>query len=500
MSETSSFKLIIEDDEGRRSVVPIDLDSVREGISIGRQEGNTIRLNERNVSRRHARFVREAVGIYAEDLDSYNGVWINGDRIKGRQELHDGDTVRVGDFQLELRGEGLQRRVEETTQRTILNEGSEVTRPDIRLESAMNGGPLSPNTPGLPPLSGMPMMPGSNGISNGAPHAEAHGQGARFEVPSSRAPTLDEDLSRPEPTALIRMDRDDGRNRETQIIANQKAKLICVSTQFAGQEFEVDKTEVVIGRTDENDIAIDHRSVSRHHAKIVVNQRSYRIMDLKSANGTLVNGEEYAQTELKRGDLIELGHVKFRFLPPGAGYEFTADEISAMQAAGHMPQSVLRSSGQIDRNVTQVVATSGDMGNLGMQPTAINQWSDELEKINSKRKMGPLVVAAMSAILVVIVGGAILYIINHPKPPTGITRVQPTPDIDSDNIADLMRKANKAMDEHQWGEAAKLADAVLVFQPSNGDAQDVKRKATEELACQGALDRATRLDGATQLG
>jgi len=120
VSETSSFKLIIEDDEGRRSVVPIDLDSVREGISIGRQEGNTIRLNERNVSRRHARFVREAVGIYAEDLDSYNGVWINGDRIKGRQELHDGDTVRVGDFQLELRGEGLQRRVEETTQRTIV--------------------------------------------------------------------------------------------------------------------------------------------------------------------------------------------------------------------------------------------------------------------------------------------------------------------------------------------------------------------------------------------
>jgi pSer/pThr/pTyr-binding forkhead associated (FHA) protein/tetratricopeptide (TPR) repeat protein len=495
VSETSSFKLIIEDDEGRRSVVPIDLDSVREGISIGRQEGNTIRLNERNVSRRHARFVREAVGIYAEDLDSYNGVWINGDRIKGRQELHDGDTVRVGDFQLELRGEGLQRRVEETTQRTIVNEGSEVTRPDIRLESAMNGGPLSPNTPGLPPLSGMP-MPGSNGISNGAPHAEAHGQGARFESPGSRSPTLDTDLSRPEPTALIRMDRDDGRARDTQILAGQKAKIICVSTQFAGQEFDIDKTEVVIGRTDENDIAIDHRSVSRHHAKVVVNQRSYRIMDLKSANGTLVNGEEYAQTELKRGDLIELGHVKFRFLPPGAGYDFTADELTAMQAAGHVPPSAQpgRFGGQSDRNVTQVVATNGELGNLSAQPTAINQWSDELEKINSKKKMGPLVVAAVSALLVVIVGGGIIWWMQHPHGGRDVKDIPPNAGstIDPQGIEDLMRKASKAMDEHQWGEAAKLADAIIVFQPSNGEAQDIKRKATEELACQGALDRATR--------
>jgi len=47
-------KLIIEDDEGKAVVVPL----IREEISIGRQEGNTIRLTERNVSRRHARLVR----------------------------------------------------------------------------------------------------------------------------------------------------------------------------------------------------------------------------------------------------------------------------------------------------------------------------------------------------------------------------------------------------------------------------------------------------------
>ena len=31
------------------------------------------------------------------------------------------------------------------------------------------------------------------------------------------------------------------------------------------------------------------------------------------------------------GDLIEFGHVKFRFVPPGENYTFTADELAAIQ-------------------------------------------------------------------------------------------------------------------------------------------------------------------------
>ena len=45
------WKLVIEDDEGKRTVVPLS----RDDYTIGRQEGNTIRLTERNVSRTHGR-------------------------------------------------------------------------------------------------------------------------------------------------------------------------------------------------------------------------------------------------------------------------------------------------------------------------------------------------------------------------------------------------------------------------------------------------------------
>ena len=48
------YKLIIEDDEGKTTVVPL----IRDEITIGRKEGNTIRLTERNVSRRHAKLAQ----------------------------------------------------------------------------------------------------------------------------------------------------------------------------------------------------------------------------------------------------------------------------------------------------------------------------------------------------------------------------------------------------------------------------------------------------------
>src|SRR5437660_1524265 len=94
------MKLIIEDDEGRKTVVPV----VRDEITIGRQDGNTIRLTERNVSRRHARFYRENSALMLEDLNSYNGVRVNGERITGPIKVKEGDLIEIGDYDLGIQG------------------------------------------------------------------------------------------------------------------------------------------------------------------------------------------------------------------------------------------------------------------------------------------------------------------------------------------------------------------------------------------------------------
>src|SRR5215470_8452716 len=93
------YKLIIEDDEGKTTVVPL----IRDEITIGRKEGNTIRLTERNVSRRHAKLLKQNGTVFIEDLTSYNGIRVNGDRISGKAPVNEGDRIQIGDYQLALK-------------------------------------------------------------------------------------------------------------------------------------------------------------------------------------------------------------------------------------------------------------------------------------------------------------------------------------------------------------------------------------------------------------
>ena len=96
--EAGLYKLIIEDDEGHTTIVPL----VKEEITIGRKEGNTIRLTERNVSRHHARLIKSNGTVFIEDLDSYNGVKVNGDKITARTNVREGDLIEIGDYHFAL--------------------------------------------------------------------------------------------------------------------------------------------------------------------------------------------------------------------------------------------------------------------------------------------------------------------------------------------------------------------------------------------------------------
>ncbi|MCA9520862.1 MAG: FHA domain-containing protein [Myxococcales bacterium] len=91
------FQLQIQND-GESVVVPV----IRDSLTIGRKEGNAIRLTEKNVSRRHAKLIKYNGKVYVEDIGSSYGTRVNGERIKGRTELQSGDVVSIGDYRLIL--------------------------------------------------------------------------------------------------------------------------------------------------------------------------------------------------------------------------------------------------------------------------------------------------------------------------------------------------------------------------------------------------------------
>jgi pSer/pThr/pTyr-binding forkhead associated (FHA) protein len=92
------WKLSIEDDQANQTVVDLS----RDEYTIGRDVVNTVRLTERNISRKHALLRKNGAGWVVKDLTSYNGCFVNGGRVAGERGLKHGDLLQLGDYRLEL--------------------------------------------------------------------------------------------------------------------------------------------------------------------------------------------------------------------------------------------------------------------------------------------------------------------------------------------------------------------------------------------------------------
>lgn len=94
----------------------------------------------------------------------------------------------------------------------------------------------------------------------------------------------------------------------------REACLVVIYGAELGRKYDVEGSEVTIGRATTSDIRVGQSSVSRTHARIVADHTGVRILDNASTNGTQVNDRRIHETYLKNGDIIEVGHSIFKFL------------------------------------------------------------------------------------------------------------------------------------------------------------------------------------------
>jgi len=76
------------------------------------------------------------------------------------------------------------------------------------------------------------------------------------------------------------------------------------------REIEVRSSPFNIGRIEPNDLVLPHPNVSRSHARLLVEEGQVRLVDLKSSNGTFINGDQLAANEpflLEPGACFTLG-------------------------------------------------------------------------------------------------------------------------------------------------------------------------------------------------
>jgi pSer/pThr/pTyr-binding forkhead associated (FHA) protein len=93
-----------------------------------------------------------------------------------------------------------------------------------------------------------------------------------------------------------------------------QATLVTLSGTTAGNEYPLTRTPVTVGRGPDVDLAFDDAAMSREHAALELMDDHFRVRDLASTNGLMVNGSPALVAELKHGDRLQIGEHSFQYL------------------------------------------------------------------------------------------------------------------------------------------------------------------------------------------
>jgi chromosome segregation ATPase len=91
------------------------------------------------------------------------------------------------------------------------------------------------------------------------------------------------------------------------------ATRLLIRTDGDTEVLHVLSRKTTVGRTPDNDLQIDAKFISRHHAVILAGPNQTIIEDLNSTNGILVNNRRVTRSALKDGDNVTIGRTRFRF-------------------------------------------------------------------------------------------------------------------------------------------------------------------------------------------
>lgn len=139
---------------------------------------------------------------------------------------------------------------------------------------------------------------------------------------------------------------------------NLRLRFEIVEDGEVAETRELDRDVVKIGKLASSHLRLDESSVSRIHAVIERSgDGSYSVIDLGSAEGTYVNGEQVTKSEVQSGDELRFGDavVRIEFVETAPQEEASQEEGAGMAGAGVGQQA----SSQVDSGGQQAVGGEG---------------------------------------------------------------------------------------------------------------------------------------------
>ncbi len=230
---------------------------------VGKASGSHIKLHDDSMAMNQCRFYKKGEEYTVYALSEHSPTLVNGAQVK-KYVLKSGDVVRIGATEL-------------------LFELVAPEHADVPPALAAAPAQAAPQGAQAPAADRAPLPKNAAEPAAGAVPAAAGPEGGRDAAGApSAAPAF--------------------------------ARLLVLDGEKRGQEFSLmGKDQFKVGRATGSDVRLPDAKISRNHCLIESTKGCYVIIDLESANGTIVNGEKVKKSTLKNGDFLRLGFTMLKF-------------------------------------------------------------------------------------------------------------------------------------------------------------------------------------------
>jgi len=270
---------------------------IKSPFIIGRENSCDLKLDDDSISRRHAQIIKEDGKWMVQDMLSGNGTMLDGVRIS-KEKLKNSSEIAVGRFLLIFK---------------LSNTTSSQMSKSLNDEDITEQKEVKQNDEGLTVVGGFHLKPEQKEVEQDDEDLTVVG-GFHLKPEQKEVEQDDEDLTvvggfhlKPEQKEVEQVNED-----QTVFYPLEKKQVLngilsFVDGPLKGTDVLLDKKELKIGRSKDNDIQINQDSISRYHAKISVSEGVYFITDLGSKNGIFVNGKRVSEQYLDNGSKIKIG-------------------------------------------------------------------------------------------------------------------------------------------------------------------------------------------------
>ena len=173
----------------------------------------------------------------------------------------------------------------------------------------------------------------------------------------------------------------------------RRCKLVCLSGPERGQEHVISADVIRVGKASENDLMITDDTVSRVHFEIVRDAKGYLLRDLKSTNGTFLDGAEIKEAYIRAGSIIMAGAAELKFTPFEERIEILPSDKEVLGPMTGRSTPMREIFGLIER-IAPTDATVLIEGETGTGKDMIARTLHQL----SRRAQGPFIVVDCGAV------------------------------------------------------------------------------------------------------